>query len=98
VSRIRGGELPRAVIQTVFKADVGTLPAYTGSQIDGDYVVYKIVKVNPLEKVDEAQRKALQTEYGAIVAQEELAAYLTALRARYKININTSLLESRDRQ
>jgi peptidyl-prolyl cis-trans isomerase D len=98
VSRIRGGELPRAVIQTVFKADVQTLPAYAGSEIDGDYVVYKIVKVNPLEKVDEAQRKALQTEYGAIVAQEELAAYLTALRARYKININTSLLETRDRQ
>lgn len=98
VSRIRGGELPRAVIQTVFKADVQTLPAYTGSEIDGDYVVYKIVKVNPLEKIDEAQRKALQTEYGAIVAQEELAAYLSALRARYKININTSLLENRDRQ
>jgi peptidyl-prolyl cis-trans isomerase D len=98
VSRIRGGEVPRAVIQTVFKADVQTLPAYAGSEIDGDYVVYKIVKVNPLEKVDEAQRKALQTEYGAIVAQEELAAYLTALRARYKININTSLLETRDRQ
>jgi peptidyl-prolyl cis-trans isomerase D len=40
----------------------------------------------------------MQREYGALVAQEELAAYLAGLRQRYKININTAALASRERQ
>ena len=35
---------------------------------------------------------------GALVAQEELASYLAGLRMRYKININTAALASKERQ
>ena len=37
-------------------------------------------------------------EYTTIVAQQDVAAYMSSLRQRYKIEINTGLLESRERQ
>ncbi len=97
VSRLQSNQLPPAAVQAIFKADVQKLPAYVGAVVGESYVLYKIVKVSPAEKIDAAKRKGLQAEYGAIVAQEDLAAYLSGLRARYKININTALLESKDR-
>ena len=58
-------------------------------------MLYQIVKVSQPEKVDGDKLKGLQREYGAIVAQQDLAAYLTALRQRYKIDINHTALESK---
>ena len=45
-----------------------------------------------------AKRKKFQSEYGEIIAQQDLSAYLSGLRLRYKIDINKSALESRERQ
>ena len=97
-SRMQGGKLPPAAIQALFKADVQKLPAYVGAGDDGSYMLYKIVKVSHPEKIDENARQGMQREYGALVAQEELAAYLAGLRTRYKININTAALASKERQ
>jgi len=97
-SRMQRGEIPPAVVQAVFKADVQKLPAYAGVEIGGGYALFKIVKINSPEKIDEAKLKGLQGEYGSIVAQEDLSAYLAGLRQRYKININKTLLEAKERQ
>ncbi len=97
-SRIQSAQLTPAAMQAVFKADVQKLPAYAGAGIGGGYTLYKIVKINSPEKLDEAKRKALQGEYGSIVAQEDLSAYLSGLRQRYKIVINKQLVESKERQ
>ena len=43
-----------------------------------------------------AERKESQMANAGILAQEDLSAYINALRARYKIDINRSLLESRE--
>ena len=87
-----------AALQAVFKADVEKLPAYAGAAVGDSYTFYKIVKVVPLETIDEAKRKGLQSEYGALVAKEDMAAYLSGLHARYKISINKDRLESKERQ
>jgi hypothetical protein len=50
------------------------------------------------EKIDEDQLNTLKNGYERVVAQEDLTAYLSSLRSRYKIDINRSLLENQERQ
>lgn len=97
-SRMQARELPPATLQAIFKADVQKLPAYVGAAVGGNYMLYKIVKVNPPEQLDAAKRKGLQSEYAAIVAQQDLSAYLSGLRQRYKININAAVLEAKEQR
>ncbi|HQO28604.1 MAG TPA: SurA N-terminal domain-containing protein [Accumulibacter sp.] len=87
-------KIPLPALKAVFRADSQKLPAYAGAETsNGDYALYKIVKVShPEQAVDEAQRQALQREYGKILGQEDFAAYLASLRARYKIDINSTAL------
>lgn len=91
-------QLPPAALQAIFKADVQKLPAYVGVSVGNVYALYKITKVSQPEKIDEDQLKALRAEYGSIVAQEDLSAYLSSLRSRYKIDVNKAALEPRERQ
>ena len=91
-------QLPPAALQAIFKADVQKLPAYVGVSAGDAYSLYKITKVIQPETVNENQLKALRTEYASIVAQEDLSAYLSSLRSRYKIDINKVALEPKDRQ
>ena len=90
--------MPIPALQAIFKADVQKLPAYVGAELGGSYMIYKIVKVAQPEKLEDAKRKAIRDEYTTIVAQQDVAAYLSSLRLRYKIEVNTGLLESRERQ
>ena len=98
VSRLQGRQVPPSAVQAIFKADASKLPAYVGAEVGGgNFMLYKIMKVSQAESANENQRKVLQSEYSTIVAQEDFAAYLTALRARYKVEINKSALESKER-
>lgn len=97
ISRLEGRDVPPAAVQALFKADVQKLPAYAGVATSGGYSVFKIVKVSQPEKIDPAKRKALQAEYSSIIAQEDLSAFLNALRLKYKVEVNKSALESRER-
>lgn len=92
-------QMPGAAVQAVFKADTTKLPAYVGLEMpnNGGYALYKVSKVSQPENVDPAKGKALQREYTALTAQEDFAAYLAALRGRYKVEINTTALESKER-
>ncbi len=91
-------QLPPAALHAIFKANVQKLPAYVGVSLGNVYALYKITKVSQPEKIDEGQLKALRAEYGSVVAQEDLSAYLSSLRSRYKIDINKAALEPRERQ
>jgi peptidyl-prolyl cis-trans isomerase D len=99
VSRLQAAQspLPAAALQAIFKADVQTLPAYAGVEVDDAYMLLKITGIAQPEKSDENRLQALKAGYARIVAQEDFAAYLSSLRSRYKIDINQSLLENRDR-
>jgi len=87
--------VPAAALQAIFKVDVSKLPAYTGVEFpnNGGYALYKIMKVGQPASLDEGKRKVLQKEYTTLAAQEEFAAYLTALRSRYKVEVNKAALE-----
>jgi peptidyl-prolyl cis-trans isomerase D len=97
VSRMQGKQVPPGAMQAIFKADVQKLPAYVGVEVGGNYMLYKIMKVSQSEKADENQRKLLQREYSTVVAQEDFAAYLAALRTRYRVEINKASLENKER-
>lgn len=97
VSRLQSGQLPVTAAKAIFSAEAGKLPAYAGASVGNDYALYKIVKVSSPEKIDEAQRRAFQAEYGRIMAQEDLSSYLAALRQRYKVVLNTAALETKER-
>ena len=98
VSRMQGRQVPPASVQAIFKADVNKLPAYVGVETgNGNYMLYKIMKVSQSDKVDDNKRKLLQREYSTMAAQEDFAAYLAGLRSRYKVDINKTALEAKDR-
>lgn len=97
VSRLQGRQVPPVAMQAIFKADVQKLPAYVGVEAGGGYMLYKIMKVGQPEKADANALKVLQREYSTMAAQEDFAAYLSALRSRYKIEINKSALEAKER-
>jgi peptidyl-prolyl cis-trans isomerase D len=91
-------QLPVAALQAIFRANVQKLPAYVGAEVaGGTYVLYQISKVGQPAVVDEKRREALQREYSTVLGQEDFAAYLAGLRSRYKIDINKSALDSKQR-
>ena len=97
MTRGQSRSLPIPALQAIFKADTEKLPAYVGSELGTSYAIYKVTKVTRPEKVDEAKSQALRTEYGSIMAEQDVAAYLAALRQRYKVTVNASLVESKDK-
>ena len=97
MTRGQSRSLPIPALQVIFKADTEKLPAYVGSELGTSYAIYKVTKVTRPEKVDEAKSQALRTEYGSIMAEQDVAAYLAALRQRYKVTVNASLVESKDK-
>ena len=98
ISRLQGKQMPPAAMQAIFKADVQKLPAYVGVEAgSGTFMIYKIMKVRQPKKAGDDQRKLLQRQYSMIVAQEDFAAYLAALRTRYKVEINKTALENKER-
>ena len=99
VSRLQGKQVPPQALQAIFRADVRKLPAYVGVDLpnNGGYMLYKIMAVKPLDKIDEDKRRVLQRDYINIVAQEDFAAYISGLRQRYKVSINKAALETKER-
>ncbi|NMF97975.1 SurA N-terminal domain-containing protein [Aromatoleum toluolicum] len=85
-------ELPQAAISAVFGAPGTKLPAYVGAPMQGGgYSVYRIESVNRIEIAKDDQRlKALEGQYQRLVAERDFNAFLTSLRGRYAVNINTA--------
>jgi peptidyl-prolyl cis-trans isomerase D len=81
--------------RSIFQAAVDKLPAYAGATTPGmGYTLYRIDKVNhPSVAADDPNLKALQQQYAKIVAEQDFAGYLAALRKRYNVKVNTSALE-----
>jgi peptidyl-prolyl cis-trans isomerase D len=100
VSRLQGKQVTPVAMQAIFRADVQVLPAYAGVELpnNGGYALYKIMGVKPLDKIDDGKKRVLQTEYTALVAQEDFAAYLGGLRQRYKVEINKAAIEGKEQR
>ena len=98
VSRLDPRLIPQAAVAPVFKLDAGKLPAYAGVEMpSAGYALFKLTKVDAGEKLDEQRRQAMLGQLGKLAIQEEVQTYLTALRSRYKVEINNAALEIKDK-
>lgn len=98
VTRLDPRLIPPPAVQPVFKVEAVKLPAYAGVALPGvGYALYKIGKVEAGEAIDKARKEVLVRQLNSFAAQQEVQAYLAALRARYKVEIDKAALESKDK-
>ena len=99
VSRAAPQGLPPDALRAVFKADAAKLPAHAGFASPGNgYALYRIssVKLGAVGK-DDPRGGALTQQYARLVAEEEFSAWMATLKERYPVEINKTVLESKDR-
>ena len=95
VSRMDARLLPPQAAPLVFRMDKSKLPGYAGVDLPGKgYALYRLSKVTPGAALDTARRQGLQGQLRSLAAQQEVAMYLSALRARYKVDVNQKALAS----
>jgi len=88
VSRSKPQNLSSGAFAAVMKADVSKLPAYVGVDLQQQgYAVFRINKVMQPPVKDVARRKAEQQQIANTLAQEEMYAYLKALKEKAKVEI-----------
>ena len=97
VSRMAPQGLGQGAMKVVFAASSKSLPAYVGSALPaGGYAVYKLTAVDRNAVVDGQMAGLLEREVREAVGQEEMNAYLNALRAKYKVEVNPVQLEAKN--
>jgi peptidyl-prolyl cis-trans isomerase D len=87
VSRPKPQDLPQDAFNVVMKADVAKLPAHVGAGLPQGYAIYRINKLSKPAVVDTARRVAEQQQVASSLAQQEMAAYLEALKKKAKTEI-----------
>ena len=88
ISRAKVEGINPAAVAAVMKADVSKLPAYVGVEIPGQgYGVYRINKVGQPAEQDAARREQEGQRINQIVAQQEMAGYIDALKQKAKVKI-----------
>lgn len=94
------GELPPEASRAIFKADAAKLPAYSGAAGAGGYALFRISQVKRYapEAGEAPQVRAMRGEYARLIAEEELAGWIAALRAKYPVEINQAALESKEQR
>lgn len=98
VSRLQPAGLPAVAQTTLFGLAAEKLPAYAGVEVPGQgYVVYRLLKLHPAEKIADAQRQLMVDQLERLGAQQEIQAYTAALKARYKVRIEEAALETKEK-
>ncbi|QAU34412.1 SurA N-terminal domain-containing protein [Janthinobacterium sp. 17J80-10] len=88
VSRSKREGIEGVALEAVMKADVTKLPAYAGVEVPQQgYAVYRITKVTQPAAADAARRQAEEQQIAGIVAQQEAAAYVEALKQKAKVKL-----------
>lgn len=92
-------EMPQDVARAIFKADSAKLPSYAGVAAPGGYALFRISSVKPhaADAGETPQAKAMRAQYARLVAEEELAAWIATLRAKYPVEINRAALENKEK-
>ncbi len=88
VSRNKAENQPRALVDAILRAKADKLPAWIGVSLGGEgYAVARVNKVLPADLTANGDIKQLSNQYAQLWANAESAAYLTALRERFKAKI-----------
>ncbi len=86
-----------AAAQAVLKADVTKLPAYVGVDVPGiGYGLYRIGKVSQPATPDLARRASEVAQINNAVAQQEMFAYIEALKTKAKAKLLTKPVVTAD--
>ena len=95
VSRTQPAGLSPDALKAVFKLPAA--PGFAGvPHPAGGYALYKLTAVDAGAALDARVAEQLNGEVRSAVAQEEMNAFLSALRTRHKVVINTSALEPKN--
>lgn len=87
VSRVKNPGLRGEAATAIMKADVSKLPAFVGAYMGSEgYGIYRINKVSQPAQ-DANRRKAQEQQFTTSMAQEEMAAYVDAIKAQSKVKI-----------
>ena len=82
------------VLQAVLSADAARLPAFVGAaRGEEGYALYRVVRVLAAETKTAEQLRADQARAERAAGAEQFSAYVAALRARTKVEINRANLE-----
>lgn len=97
VSRSSAANISPDGLRAVFKADPGKLPAYVGVAMPSGYALYRVSKVMPhaADADEKPQAASLRAQYARLVAEEELLAWIAALKQKYPVEINKAALETK---
>jgi peptidyl-prolyl cis-trans isomerase D len=87
VSRAQSQGLPKAVMDTVLRADAAKLPVALGVDLQAQgYVVLRVTKLLPRDPAPGGE-ESLRGQYAQAWAAAEAEAYLAALKKRHKVEI-----------
>ncbi|HEY0587231.1 MAG TPA: SurA N-terminal domain-containing protein, partial [Pseudoduganella sp.] len=88
ISRAKPEGINPTAFAAVMKADAAKLPAYVGVEVPGaGYAVYRIGKVGQPAEQDKARREQESERIGQVVATQEMAGYVDALKQKAKVKI-----------
>ena len=96
VSRRAPEKLPGDALAKVLAADPAALPAHVGLSRPEGYALYRVVKVLPAEARTDGQKKADLEGASRAAGAEQYNAYVEALRARAKIEVDKAKLEKKN--
>lgn len=98
VSRLDSRLLSPDAKAAVFKMETSKLPAYAGVELPGaGFALFKLIQIEPGVRPDAKAEQGMQRQLSQLNMQEEIQLYLTALRNRYKVEINKLALEAKER-
>ncbi len=89
--------IPPEVLRAIFRAPSDKLPSYAGVKLPGaGYVLFRIEKVTRPTSTgkDDPRLQAIKQQYSRLLAEQDFAAYVAALRKRYDVKVNAAMLES----
>ena len=89
------GVPPGEEVSAVFRTDTAKLPAYTGIQQPDGYLILRVSRALP-PALDEVKEKGAQTELARAFGSSQLQAYVSALRADAKVEVNRAALQKKE--
>lgn len=88
VSRAKSEGMNRDALQAIMRADASKLPAHVGVDLGNQgYGIYRINKVTQPAAPDNARRQGEREQITNALAQQEMFAYLEALKKKAKVEI-----------
>jgi peptidyl-prolyl cis-trans isomerase D len=100
ISRAHAPQVAPDAVAAVFAADAAKTPAYAGTQVPGGaYALYRIGAVKKFAggAQEPPAARALRQKYAQTVTEQDLMAWMEALKARHTVTINKAVFEAKEK-